>query len=160
MFYSFGRIKQKRRSGNSTAYNRAKLKKVKQPSAQRLRRTNSSATSELNRFETEVQHQSEFEQQGIVVWNFRLLVWRRWLIFTKIWYAIGMVLAEWPYAIGRGLKSAVENRWILEQQIGNIKAVFGWRLDKKWVNSSELAVSWWEKIQNILLLKLEKGLKN
>ena len=137
--------KQKRRSRTSTAYNRAKTEEGEaSQSAQRYAEQIHRATAELNRFETELQQSNrELEQQGNRLLNFGNRMETLGNHLQNAGMQIGMVFGGMTYAIGRGLKSAVEESMNFEQQMANIKAVSG-ATGQEMSKLSELAVKYGE----------------
>ena len=135
--------KQKEKIGN---FNKPtivpKLKKVKQVSqrgwyAEQIHR----ATGELNRFENELrQSNHELEQQGNRLLNFGTRMETLGNHLQNAGMQIGMVFGGMTYAIGRGLKSAVEESMNFEQQMANVKAVSG-STGEEMKKLSELAVN-------------------
>ncbi|PES17869.1 phage tail tape measure protein [Bacillus anthracis] len=117
------------------AYNRAKTEEGEaSQSAQRYAEQIHRATAELNRFETGLQQSNrELEQQGN-----RMETLGNHL--QNAGMQIGMVFGGMTYAIGRGLKSAVEESMNFEQQMANVKAVSG-STGEEMKKLSELAVN-------------------
>ncbi|MGX5634343.1 phage tail tape measure protein [Bacillus thuringiensis] len=128
-----------------SAYNRAKAEEGEaSQSAQRYAEQIHRATSELNRFETGLQQSNrELEQQGNRLLNFgnRMETFGNHL--QNAGMQIGMVFGGMTYAIGRGLKLAVEESMNFEQQMANIKAVSG-ATGQEMSKLSELAVKYGE----------------
>ncbi|MEH7458523.1 phage tail tape measure protein [Bacillus sp. JJ1127] len=109
------------------AYNRAKTEEgAASQSAQHYAEQIHRATAELNRFETELrQSNHELEQQGNRLLNFGNRMETLGNHLQNAGMQIGMVFGGMAYAIGRGLKSAVEESMNFEQQMANVKAVSG-----------------------------------
>ncbi|HDR6371348.1 TPA: phage tail tape measure protein, partial [Bacillus thuringiensis] len=107
------------------AYNRAKTEEGEaSQSAQRYAEQIHRATGELNRFENELrQSNHELEQQGNRLLNFGTRMETLGNHLQNAGMQIGMVFGGMTYAIGRGLKSAVEESMNFEQQMANVKAV-------------------------------------
>ncbi|MGH0792370.1 phage tail tape measure protein, partial [Bacillus cereus] len=102
------------------------------------------ATGELNRFENELrQSNHELEQQGNRLLNFGTRMESLGNHLQNAGMQIGMVFGGMTYAIGRGLKSAVEESMNFEQQMANIKAVSG-ATGQEMSKLSELAVKYGE----------------
>ncbi|PEC14514.1 phage tail tape measure protein [Bacillus thuringiensis] len=127
------------------AYNRAKTEEGEaSQSAQRYAEQIHRATAELNRFETELQQSNrELEQQGNRLLNFGNRMESLGNHLQNAGMQIGMVFGGMTYAIGRGLKSAVEESMNFEQQMANIKAVSG-ATGQEMSKLSELAVKYGE----------------
>ncbi|UIJ66788.1 phage tail tape measure protein [Bacillus cereus] len=127
------------------AYNRAKAEEGEaSQSAQRYAEQIHRATAELNRFETELQQSNrELEQQGNRLLNFGNRMESLGNHLQNAGMQIGMVFGGMTYAIGRGLKSAVEESMNFEQQMANIKAVSG-ATGQEMSKLSELAVKYGE----------------
>ncbi|HDT6576961.1 TPA: phage tail tape measure protein [Bacillus cereus] len=127
------------------AYNRAKTEEGEaSQSAQRYAEQIHRATAELNRFETELQQSNrELEQQGNRLLNFGTRMETLGNHLQNAGMQIGMVFGGMTYAIGRGLKSAVEESMNFEQQMANIKAVSG-ATGQEMSKLSELAVKYGE----------------
>lgn len=128
-----------------SAYNRAKAEEGEaSQSAQRYTEQIHRATAELNRFETELQQSNrELEQQGNRLLNFGNRMESLGNHLQNAGMQIGMVFGGMTYAIGRGLKSAVEESMNFEQQMANIKAVSG-ATGQEMSKLSELAVKYGE----------------
>ncbi|HGF6575991.1 TPA: phage tail tape measure protein [Bacillus cereus] len=128
-----------------SAYNRAKAEEGEaSQSAQRYAEQIHRATSELNRFETQLQQSNrELEQQGNRLLNFGNRMESLGNHLQNAGMQIGMVFGGMTYAIGRGLKSAVEESMNFEQQMANIKAVSG-ATGQEMSKLSELAVKYGE----------------
>lgn len=128
-----------------SAYNRAKAEEGEaSQSAQRYAEQIHRATAELNRFETELQQSNrELEQQGNRLLNFGNRMESLGNHLQNAGMQIGMVFGGMTYAIGRGLKSAVEESMNFEQQMANIKAVSG-ATGQEMSKLSELAVKYGE----------------
>ncbi|WP_406622228.1 phage tail tape measure protein [Bacillus sp. PPSBB_2] len=128
-----------------SAYNRAKAEEGEaSQSAQRYAEQIHRATAELNRFETELQQSNrELEQQGNRLLNFGNRMESLGNDLQNAGMQIGMVFGGMTYAIGRGLKSAVEESMNFEQQMANIKAVSG-ATGQEMSKLSELAVKYGE----------------
>ncbi len=127
------------------AYNRAKAEEGEaSQSVQRYAEQIHRATAELNRFETELQQSNrELEQQGNRLLNFGNRMESLGNHLQNAGMQIGMVFGGMTYAIGRGLKSAVEESMNFEQQMANIKAVSG-ATGQEMSKLSELAVKYGE----------------
>ncbi|AOM09302.1 Phage-related minor tail protein [Bacillus thuringiensis Bt18247] len=127
------------------AYNRAKTEEGEaSQSAQRYAEQIHRATGELNRFENELrQSNHELEQQGNRLLNFGTRMETLGNHLQNAGMQIGMVFGGMTYAIGRGLKSAVEESMNFEQQMANIKAVSG-ATGQEMSKLSELAVKYGE----------------
>ncbi|OTW84222.1 phage tail tape measure protein [Bacillus thuringiensis serovar cameroun] len=127
------------------AYNRAKTEEGEaSQSAQRYAEQIHRATSELNRFETQLQQANrELDQQGNRLLNFGNRMEEMGNHLQNAGMQIGMVFGGMTYAIGRGLKSAVEESMNFEQQMANIKAVSG-ATGQEMGKLSELAVKYGE----------------
>lgn len=127
------------------AYNRAKTEEGEaSQSAQRYAEQIHRATSELNRFETQLQQANrELDQQGNRLLNFGNRMEELGNHLQNAGMQIGMVFGGMTYAIGRGLKSAVEESMNFEQQMANIKAVSG-ATGQEMGKLSELAVKYGE----------------
>ncbi|MGH0990240.1 phage tail tape measure protein [Bacillus cereus] len=127
------------------AYNRAKTEEGEaSQSAQRYAEQIHRATGELNRFENELrQSNHELEQQGNRLLNFGTRMESLGNHLQNAGMQIGMVFGGMTYAIGRGLKSAVEESMNFEQQMANIKAVSG-ATGQEMSKLSELAVKYGE----------------
>ncbi|WP_242316981.1 phage tail tape measure protein [Bacillus cereus group sp. BfR-BA-01489] len=127
------------------AYNRAKTEEGEaSQSAQRYAEQIHRATAELNRFETELQQSNrELEQQGNRLLNFGNRMESLGNHLQNAGMQIGMVFGGMTYAIGQGLKSAVEESMNFEQQMANIKAVSG-ATGQEMSKLSELAVKYGE----------------
>ncbi|KAA0742015.1 phage tail tape measure protein [Bacillus sp. AY3-1] len=127
------------------AYNRAKTEEGEaSQSAQRYAEQIHRATAELNRFETGLQQSNrELEQQGNRLLNFGNRMETLGNHLQNAGMQIGMVFGGMTYAIGRGLKSAVEESMNFEQQMANIKAVSG-ATGQEMSKLSELAVKYGE----------------
>ncbi len=127
------------------AYNRAKTEEGEaSQSAQRYAEQIHRATAELNRFETGLQQSNrELEQQGNRLLNFGNRMESLGNHLQNAGMQIGMVFGGMTYAIGRGLKSAVEESMNFEQQMANIKAVSG-ATGQEMSKLSELAVKYGE----------------
>ena len=118
-----------------------KLKKVKQVSQRAYAEQIHRATGELNRFENELrQSNHELEQQGNRLLNFGTRMETLGNHLQNAGMQIGMVFGGMTYAIGRGLKSAVEESMNFEQQMANVKAVSG-STGEEMKKLSELAVN-------------------
>ncbi|MCQ6343161.1 phage tail tape measure protein [Bacillus cereus] len=128
-----------------SAYNRAKTEEGEaSQSAQRYAEQIHRATAELNRFETELQQSNrELEQQGNRLLNFGNRMESLGNHLQNAGMQIGMVFGGMTYAIGQGLKSAVEESMNFEQQMANIKAVSG-ATGQEMSKLSELAVKYGE----------------
>ncbi|MDD0821553.1 phage tail tape measure protein [Bacillus cereus] len=124
------------------AYNRAKTEEGEaSQSAQRYAEQIHRATAELNRFETGLQQSNrELEQQGNRLLNFGNRMETLGNHLQNAGMQIGMVFGGMTYAIGRGLKSAVEESMNFEQQMANVKAVSG-STGEEMKKLSELAVN-------------------
>ncbi|MEB8979456.1 phage tail tape measure protein, partial [Bacillus cereus] len=124
------------------AYNRAKTEEGEaSQSAQRYAEQIHRATGELNRFENELrQSNHELEQQGNRLLNFGNRMETLGNHLQNAGMQIGMVFGGMTYAIGRGLKSAVEESMNFEQQMANVKAVSG-STGEEMKKLSELAVN-------------------
>ncbi|WP_033703772.1 phage tail tape measure protein, partial [Bacillus thuringiensis] len=124
------------------AYNRAKTEEGEaSQSAQRYAEQIHRATGELNRFENELrQSNHELEQQGNRLLNFGTRMETLGNHLQNAGMQIGMVFGGMTYAIGRGLKSAVEESMNFEQQMANVKAVSG-STGEEMKKLSELAVN-------------------
>ncbi|PGT71628.1 phage tail tape measure protein, partial [Bacillus cereus] len=124
------------------AYNRAKTEEGEaSQSAQRYAEQIHRATAELNRFETGLQQSNrELEQQGNRLLNFGNRMESLGNHLQNAGMQIGMVFGGMTYAIGRGLKSAVEESMNFEQQMANVKAVSG-STGEEMKKLSELAVN-------------------
>ncbi|MBW3492443.1 phage tail tape measure protein [Bacillus sp. FDAARGOS_1420] len=127
------------------AYNRAKTEEGEaSQSAQRYAEQIHRATSELNRFESQLQQANhELDQQGNRLLNFGNRMEAMGNHLQNAGMQIGMVFGGMTYAIGRGLKSAVEESMNFEQQMANIKAVSG-ATGQEMSKLSELAVKYGE----------------
>ncbi|MFK4330013.1 hypothetical protein ABH955_000665 [Bacillus sp. RC240] len=127
------------------AYNRAKTEEGEaSQSAQRYAEQIHRATSELNRFESQLQQANhELDQQGNRLLNFGNRMEAMGNHLQNAGMQIGMVFCVMTYAIGRGLKSAVEESMNFEQQMANIKAVSG-ATGQEMSKLSELAVKYGE----------------
>ncbi|OQR57893.1 phage tail tape measure protein [Bacillus sp. CDB3] len=127
------------------AYNRAKTEEGEaSQSAQRYAEQIHRATGELNRFETQLQQANrELDQQGNRLLNFGNRMEAMGNHLQNAGMQIGMVFGGMTYAIGRGLKSAVEESMNFEQQMANIKAVSG-ATGQEMSKLSELAVKYGE----------------
>ncbi|HHT7138097.1 phage tail tape measure protein [Bacillus cereus] len=127
------------------AYNRAKTEEGEaSQSAQHYAEQIHRATAELNRFETGLQQSNrELEQQGNRLLNFGNRMESLGNHLQNAGMQIGMVFGGMTYAIGRGLKSAVEESMNFEQQMANIKAVSG-ATGQEMSKLSELAVKYGE----------------
>ncbi|MBW3490780.1 phage tail tape measure protein [Bacillus sp. FDAARGOS_1420] len=127
------------------AYHRAKTEEGEaSQSAQRYAEQIHRATAELNRFETGLQQSNrELEQQGNRLLNFGNRMETLGNHLQNAGMQIGMVFGGMTYAIGRGLKSAVEESMNFEQQMANIKAVSG-ATGQEMSKLSELAVKYGE----------------
>ncbi|MFV1456969.1 phage tail tape measure protein [Bacillus mycoides] len=127
------------------AYNRAKTEEGEaSQSAQRYAEQIHRATSELNRFESQLQQANhELDQQGNRLLNFGNRMEAMGNHLQNAGMQIGMVFGGMTYAIGRGLKSAVEESMNFEQQMANIKAVSG-ATGQEMGKLSELAVKYGE----------------
>ncbi|HHI3604923.1 TPA: phage tail tape measure protein [Bacillus anthracis] len=127
------------------AYNRAKTEEGEaSQSAQRYAEQLHRATAELHQFETGLQQANrELEQQGNRLLNFGNRMETLGNHLQNAGMQIGMVFGGMTYAIGRGLKSAVEESMNFEQQMANIKAVSGATGDEM-RKLSELAVKYGE----------------
>ncbi|MCU5330623.1 phage tail tape measure protein [Bacillus wiedmannii] len=127
------------------AYNRAKTEEGEaSQSAQRYAEQIHRATGELNRFESQLQQANrELDQQGNRLLNFRNRMEELGNHLQNAGMQIGMVFGGMTYAIGRGLKSAVEESMNFEQQMANIKAVSG-ATGQEMGKLSELAVKYGE----------------
>lgn len=128
-----------------SAYNRAKAEEGEaSQSAQRYAEQIHRATGELNRFETQLQQSNrELEEQGNRLLNFGNRMESLGNHLQNAGMQIGMVFGGMTYAIGRGLKSAVEESMNFEQQMANIKAVSG-ATGQEMSKLSELAVKYGE----------------
>ncbi|QOQ37253.1 tail length tape-measure protein [Bacillus phage z1a] len=128
-----------------SAYNRAKTEEGEaSQSAQRYAEQIHRATAELNRFETGLQQSNrELEQQGNRLLNFGNRMETLGNHLQNAGSQIGIVFGGMTYAIGRGLKSAVEESMNFEQQMANIKAVSG-ATGQEMSKLSELAVKYGE----------------
>ncbi len=128
------------------AYNRAKTEEGEaSQSAQRYAEQIHRATSELNRFENELrQSNHELEQQGNRLLNFGNRMETLGNHLQNAGMQIGMVFGGMTYAIGRGLKSAVEESMNFEQQMANVKAVSG-STGEEMKKLSELSIEMGEK---------------
>lgn len=128
------------------AYNRAKTEEGEaSQSAQHYAEQIHRATAELNRFETELrQSNHELEQQGNRLLNFGNRMETLGNHLQNAGMQIGMVFGGMTYAIGRGLKSAVEESMNFEQQMANVKAVSG-STGEEMKKLSELSVEMGEK---------------
>ncbi|MEB8860446.1 phage tail tape measure protein, partial [Bacillus cereus] len=124
------------------AYNRAKTEEGEaSQSAQHYAEQIHRATAELNRFETGLQQSNrELEQQGNRLLNFGNRMETLGNHLQNAGMQIGMVFGGMTYAIGRGLKSAVEESMNFEQQMANVKAVSG-STGEEMKKLSELAVN-------------------
>ncbi|HFK1757049.1 phage tail tape measure protein [Bacillus thuringiensis] len=124
------------------AYNRAKTEEGEaSQSAQRYAEQIHRATAELNRFENELrQSNHELEQQGNRLLNFGNRMETLGNHLQNAGMQIGMVFGGMTYAIGRGLKSAVEESMNFEQQMANVKAVSG-STGEEMKKLSELAIN-------------------
>ncbi|EOP81519.1 phage tail tape measure protein, partial [Bacillus cereus] len=124
------------------AYNRAKTEEGEaSQSAQQYAEQIHRATAELNRFENELQQSNhELEQQGNRLLNFGNRMETLGNHLQNAGMQIGMVFGGMTYAIGRGLKSAVEESMNFEQQMANVKAVSG-STGEEMKKLSELAVN-------------------
>ncbi|PEM06319.1 phage tail tape measure protein [Bacillus cereus] len=127
------------------AYNRAKTEEGEaSQSAQHYAEQIHRATAELNRFETGLQQSNrELEEQGNRLLNFGNRMESLGNHLQNAGMQIGMVFGGMTYAIGRGLKSAVEESMNFEQQMANIKAVSG-ATGQEMSKLSELAVKYGE----------------
>ncbi len=127
------------------AYNRAKTEEGEaSQSAQRYAEQIHRATGELNRFETQLQQANrELDQQGNRLLNFGNRMEELGNHLQNAGMQIGMVFGGMTYAIGRGLKSAVEESMNFEQQMANVKAVSG-ATGQEMGKLSELAVKYGE----------------
>ncbi|MGS0473144.1 phage tail tape measure protein [Bacillus pretiosus] len=127
------------------AYNRAKTEEGEaSQSAQRYAEQIHRATAELNQFENGLQQSNrELEQQGNRLLNFGNRMETLGNHLQNAGMQIGMVFGGMTYAIGRGLKSAVEESMNFEQQMANIKAVSG-ATGQEMSKLSELAVKYGE----------------
>lgn len=127
------------------AYNRAKTEEGEaSQSAQRYAEQIHRATGELNRFESQLQQANrELDQQGNRLLNFGNRMEELGNHLQNAGMQIGMVFGGMTYAIGRGLKSAVEESMNFEQQMANIKAVSG-ATGQEMSKLSELAVKYGE----------------
>lgn len=127
------------------AYNRAKTEEGEaNQSAQRYAEQIHRATGELNRFESQLQQANrELDQQGNRLLNFGNRMEAMGNHLQNAGMQIGMVFGGMTYAIGRGLKSAVEESMNFEQQMANIKAVSG-ATGQEMGKLSELAVKYGE----------------
>lgn len=128
-----------------SAYNRPKAEEGEaSQSAQRYAEQIHRATGELNRFETQLQQSNrELEEQGNRLLNFGNRMESLGNHLQNAGMQIGMVFGGMTYAIGRGLKSAVEESMNFEQQMANIKAVSG-ATGQEMSKLSELAVKYGE----------------
>lgn len=128
-----------------SAYNWAKAEEGEaSQSAQRYAEQIHRATGELNRFETQLQQSNrELEEQGNRLLNFGNRMESLGNHLQNAGMQIGMVFGGMTYAIGRGLKSAVEESMNFEQQMANIKAVSG-ATGQEMSKLSELAVKYGE----------------
>ncbi|PGU49458.1 phage tail tape measure protein [Bacillus cereus] len=128
-----------------SAYNRAKTEEGEaSQSAQRYAEQIHRATGELNRFESQLQQANhELDQQGNRLLNFGNRMEAMGNHLQNAGMQIGTVFGGMTYAIGRGLKSAVEESMNFEQQMANIKAVSGATGDEM-RKLSELAVKYGE----------------
>ncbi|HEQ3527390.1 TPA: phage tail tape measure protein [Bacillus cereus] len=128
-----------------SAYNRAKAEEGEaSQSAQRYAEQIHRATAELNRFETELQQSNqELEQQGNRLLNFGNRMESLGNHLQNAGMQIGMVFGGMTYAIGRGLKSAVEESMNFEQQMATIRAVSG-ATGQEMSKLSKLAVKYGE----------------
>ncbi|PHG58870.1 phage tail tape measure protein, partial [Bacillus toyonensis] len=127
------------------SYNRAKTEEGEaSQSAQRYAEQIHRATAELNRFETQLQQANrELDQQGNRLLHFGNRMESLGNHLQNAGMQIGMVFGGMTYAIGRGLKSAVEESMNFEQQMANIKAVSG-ATGQEMSKLSELAVKYGE----------------
>ncbi|MED1381241.1 phage tail tape measure protein [Bacillus mycoides] len=127
------------------AYNRAKTEEGEaSQSAQRYAEQIHRATGELNRFESQLQQANrELDQQGNRLLNFGNRMEAMGNHLQNAGMQIGMVFGGMTYAIGRGLKSAVEESMNFEQQMANIKAVSG-ATGQEMGKLSQLAVKYGE----------------
>ncbi|PGA97536.1 phage tail tape measure protein [Bacillus toyonensis] len=128
------------------SYNRAKTEEGEaSQSAQRYAEQIHRATAELNRFETGLQQANrELEQQGNRLLNFGNRMESLGNHLQNAGMQIGMVFGGMTYAIGRGLKSSVEESMNFEQQMANVKAVSG-STGEEMKKLSELSVEMGEK---------------
>ncbi|OJD58597.1 phage tail tape measure protein [Bacillus sp. NH11B] len=128
-----------------SAYNRAKTEEGEaSQSAQRYAEQIHRATGELNRFESQLQQANhELDQQGNRLLNFGNRMEAMGNHLQNAGMQIGTVFGGMTYAIGRGLKSAVEESMNFEQQMANIKAVSG-ATGQEMSKLSELAVKYGE----------------
>ncbi|WP_242237960.1 phage tail tape measure protein [Bacillus cereus group sp. BfR-BA-01316] len=129
-----------------SAYNRAKTEEGEaSQSAQRYAEQIHRATAELNRFESQLQQANhELDQQGNRLLNFGNRMEAMGNHLQNAGMQIGMVFGGMTYAIGRGLKSAVEESVNFEQQMANVKAVSG-STGEEMKKLSELSVEMGEK---------------
>lgn len=128
-----------------SSYNRAKTEEGEaSQSAQRYAEQIHRATGELNRFESQLQQANhELDQQGNRLLNFGNRMEAMGNHLQNAGMQIGTVFGGMTYAIGRGLKSAVEESMNFEQQMANIKAVSG-ATGQEMSKLSELAVKYGE----------------
>ncbi len=128
------------------SYNRAKTEEGEaSQSAQRYAEQIHRATAELNGFEIGLQQANrELEQQGNRLLNFGNRMESLGNHLQNAGMQIGMVFGGMTYAIGRGLKSAVEESMNFEQQMANVKAVSG-STGEEMKKLSELSVEMGEK---------------
>ncbi|PGX99878.1 phage tail tape measure protein [Bacillus cereus] len=128
------------------AYNRAKTEEGEaSQSAQHYAEQIHRATAELNRFENELrQSNNELDQQSNRLLNFGSRMETLGNHLQNAGMQISMVFGGMTYAIGRGLKSAVEESMNFEQQMANVKAVSG-STGEEMKKLSELSVEMGEK---------------
>jgi hypothetical protein len=111
----------------SDAYNRSQQAEgATSQSTQRYAEQLHRATTELNRFETELQQANRhLDEQSNRMMNTGRHLETMGNNLQNAGMQIGLVFGGMAYAMGRGLKSAVQESMNFEQQMANIKAVSG-----------------------------------
>ena len=111
----------------SDAYNRSQQAEgATSQSTQRYAEQLHRATTELNRFETELQQANRhLDEQSNRMMNTGRHLETMGNNLQNAGMQIGLVFGGMAYAMGRGLKSAVEESMNFEQQMANVKAVSG-----------------------------------